>query len=177
MAQTDLAGYLTGWNAPTFTGQPHEDVHMWISGIRYGLKQRRVPRELWVAAAMSFLDEEPHAVLDDMRRTMAEIAEKEGQTGWAWDWDMFTRTLVVIHDQVKKDAKNDAHNIGSDFHRFRKEHPYAAAAAGLGLIAAGGITVGPAILVGTLHLLGFSASGVVGGGRSSLSCELYPTHN
>ncbi|KAJ7745534.1 hypothetical protein DFH07DRAFT_977297 [Mycena maculata] len=165
MAHPDLAGYLTDWNAPTFNGEPQEDVEMWISRIRYGLKQRRVPRELWVPAALRFLGQEVRSVLDseDMRRTMAEAAKKEGKTDWEWDWESFTRTLIVIHDAVKKDARENSHTIGSDFHRFRKEHPYAAAAAGLGLVAAGGITVGPAILVGTLHLLGFSASGVVGG--------------
>jgi hypothetical protein len=44
-----------------------------------------------------------------------------------------------------------------------RQQPVIAAAAGLGLVTLGGVTVGPAILVGTLNLLGFSASGVVGG--------------
>ncbi|KAJ7439521.1 hypothetical protein B0H11DRAFT_566047 [Mycena galericulata] len=45
-------------------------------------------------------------------------------------------------------------------HHFRAEHPKAAKAAGVGLLVVGGIVVIPAILVGILNLLGFSAGGV-----------------
>ncbi|KAJ7084574.1 hypothetical protein B0H15DRAFT_386252 [Mycena belliarum] len=156
MAQTNILPYLVNWNAPTFNGQPQEDVEMWISGIRLGLKQRHVPRSLWVEIAYHFLGEEPQAVLTSMKATMTKLEVQE-----EWDWERFTRSLIVIHEQVKRDAAKPS--IGDDFHRFRKDHPYATAAAGLGLVTVGGITVAPAILVGTLNIIGFSASGVVSG--------------
>ncbi|KAJ7802828.1 hypothetical protein B0H14DRAFT_2890852 [Mycena olivaceomarginata] len=151
-----IAAYLTDWNAPTFNGQPHEDARMWLRKIRTGLKLHAVPPALWVPIAFHFLGDEPRVVLDGR-----EVQEGRGE--WEWEWDRFTRALIHIHDRVKKDAENESSSIGDDFHRFRREHPYAAAAAGLGLVAVGGITVGPAILVGTLNLLGFSSAGVVGG--------------
>ncbi|KAJ7451039.1 hypothetical protein FB451DRAFT_1284490 [Mycena latifolia] len=164
MAQSDITAYLKDWNAPTFNGNVSEDVQLWLSNIRFGLKQRRVPREHWVDITFRFLGEEPRAVLEGVRQTTVELKAKEGETNWTWDWDTFTRTLIHIHEQAKKDAsENDSTSLGEDVRRFRKEHPYAAAAAGLGLIAAGGIAVGPAMLVGTLHLLGLTVSGVFGG--------------
>ncbi|KAJ7761866.1 hypothetical protein B0H14DRAFT_3594794 [Mycena olivaceomarginata] len=45
-------------------------------------------------------------------------------------------------------------------HHFRAEHPKTAKAAGVGLLVVGGSVVIPAILVGILNLLGFSAAGV-----------------
>ncbi|KAJ7443608.1 hypothetical protein B0H11DRAFT_2250524 [Mycena galericulata] len=44
-----------------------------------------------------------------------------------------------------------------------QRHPLAVRAAGFGLIALGGIVVGPAILVGVLNLIGFGAAGVSAG--------------
>ncbi|KAJ7117451.1 hypothetical protein C8R44DRAFT_790750 [Mycena epipterygia] len=108
--------------------------------------------------------EEPPAALDDVRQMTAKPASRQGV--WRWDWAMFSRILVHIHDRVKKDAADlakESQSLGDVVRRFRKQHPYAAAAAGLGLVAAGGITVTPAILVGTLNVMGFSASGIVGG--------------
>ncbi|KAJ7142401.1 hypothetical protein C8R44DRAFT_760602 [Mycena epipterygia] len=164
MTQVDIPPHITDWNAPIFNGHPHEDVRMWLCGIRYGLKQRRIPSALWVDVASHFLGEEPRAVLDNVERMLGQLESREGT--YHWDWDTFTRALIHVHDQVKKDAadlENDSQSIGDNLRRFRTEHPYAAAAAGLGLVAVGGITVAPAILVGTLNVLGFSASGVVGG--------------
>jgi hypothetical protein len=92
MAETDISPYVTGWDAPVFNGQAQEDVHMWISRIRYGLKQRHVPRSLWVAIALHFLGEEPREVLNDVRRTMAQLPDQ-----WDWNWEIFTSALVRIH--------------------------------------------------------------------------------
>jgi hypothetical protein len=97
MAETDISPYVTGWDAPVFNGQAQEDVHMWISRIRYGLKQRHVPRSLWVAIALHFLGEEPREVLNDVRRTMAQLPDQEGKEEWDWDWEIFTSALVRIH--------------------------------------------------------------------------------
>ncbi|KAJ6553514.1 hypothetical protein DFH09DRAFT_1366151 [Mycena vulgaris] len=163
MAETDISPYVTGWDAPVFNGQAQEDVHMWISRIRYGLKQRHVPRSLWVAIALHFLGEEPREVLNDVRRTMAQLPDQEGKEEWDWDWETFTSALVRIHERAKKDAEKDSTSIADDFHRFRRKHPYTAAAAGLGLVAAGGATIGPAMFVGALHMVGLSVSGVFGG--------------
>ncbi|KAJ7473263.1 hypothetical protein FB451DRAFT_1248871 [Mycena latifolia] len=163
MARTDIAAYLTNWHAPTFNGQAHENVRTWISGIRDGLEERHVPPSLWAEVALHFLGEEPRRVLNGVKEMMTKLELQDGRGEWQWNWERFTRALVHIHDRVKQDAENESSSIGDDFNRFRREHPYAAAAAGLGMVAVGGITVGPAILVGTLNLLGFSASGVVAG--------------
>jgi len=163
MAETDISPYVTGWNAPVFNGQVQEDAHMWISRIRYGLKQRHVPRLLWVAIAFHFLGEEPREVLNDVRQTIARLPDQKGTEEWDWDWETFTRALVRIQEQARKDAENDSTSIAGDFHRFRRKHPYTAAAAGLGLVAAGGVTVGPAMFVGALHMMGLTVSGVFGG--------------
>jgi hypothetical protein len=97
MTETDISPYVTDWNAPVFSGQAQEDVHMWISRIRYGLKLRHVPRSLWVAIALHFLGEEPREVLNDVRRTIAQLPDQEGKEEWDWDWETFTRALVRIH--------------------------------------------------------------------------------
>ncbi|KAJ7779376.1 hypothetical protein DFH07DRAFT_794799 [Mycena maculata] len=163
MAKTDISPYVTGWDAPVFNGQAQENVHIWISRIRYGLKQRHVPRSLWVTIALHFLGEEPREVLNDVRRTMTQLLDQEGKEEWDWDWETFTSALVRIHERAKKDAEKGSTSIADDFHRFRRKHPYAAAAAGLGLVAAGGVTVGPAMFVGALHMAGLTVSGVFGG--------------
>ncbi|KAJ7429628.1 hypothetical protein FB451DRAFT_1327754 [Mycena latifolia] len=154
MARTDIAAYLTNWHAPTFNGQAHENVRTWISGIRDGLEERHVPPSLWAEMPSIFLGEKPRRVLNGVKEMMTKLELQDGRGEWQWNWERFTRALVHIHESS---------SIGDDFNRFRREHPYAAAAAGLGMVAVGGITVGPAILVGTLNLLGFSASGVVAG--------------
>ncbi|KAJ7142394.1 hypothetical protein C8R44DRAFT_760592 [Mycena epipterygia] len=98
----DVAPYLKDWKASIFNGHPHEDVRMWLCGIRYGLKQRRVPREHWVEVASHFLGEEPRAVLDNVEKMLGKLESKEG--AFHCDWDTFTRALIHVHDQVKKEA-------------------------------------------------------------------------
>ncbi|KAJ7836885.1 hypothetical protein B0H14DRAFT_2792909 [Mycena olivaceomarginata] len=146
MSKPDISAHLKGWDGPVYNGTPQENVEICISTIRYGLKQRRLPREHWVA---------PRTVLEEAQREM----------GIEWDWERLTAALVHIEKQVKKEASgnNDSNSVGDSLRRFRREHPFAAGGAAVGLITVGGITVAPAILVGTLNLLGFSASGVVGG--------------
>ncbi|KAJ7915837.1 hypothetical protein B0H13DRAFT_2452687 [Mycena leptocephala] len=162
MTQTDIANYLNDWNASTFNGNTDEDVALWISEIRNGLEERDVPRTQWVPVALHFLGDGIRAVLDRVQQMMRELESTES---WEWDWDKFTRALIHIHDQVKKKASQSDYGLtrmGGALCRLRQQ-PVIAAAAGLGLVTLGGVTVGPAILVGTLNLLGFSASGVVGG--------------
>ncbi|KAJ7344009.1 hypothetical protein DFH08DRAFT_871594 [Mycena albidolilacea] len=155
MSKPDISAHLKGWDGPVYHGTPQENVELWISTIRYGLKQRRLPREHWGAVALHFMSDEPRTVLKEAQREM----------GIEWDWERLTAALVHIEKQVKKEAfeNNDSNSVGDSLRRFRREHPFAAGAAAVGLITVGGITVAPAILVGTLNLLGFSASGVVGG--------------
>ncbi|KAJ7609244.1 hypothetical protein DFH06DRAFT_1346556 [Mycena polygramma] len=159
LMKTDLTGYVKDWDAPIFNGLAEEDVQMWLCGIRFGLKQRRVPPAAWVAVATHFLGAELREVMVEVEQRIASL----GATDEVWNWDRFTCVLILIHDKVKKDAQDDSKTVGAVVARLRQNHPVAAAAAGIGLITLGGITVGPAVLVGTLNLLGFSASGVVGG--------------
>ncbi|KAJ7500312.1 hypothetical protein B0H11DRAFT_1909267 [Mycena galericulata] len=173
MSQPNINPYLKDWSTPVFNGEVYEDVEMWISTIRYGLKQRRVPQEHWVSVAFHFMGYEPRAVLDDVKQTMRDLQGSE----WDWNWTRLTNGLIHIQNQAKKEAADSSGSVGSvgdSLRRFRKEHPYAAAAAGVGLITVGGITVAPAMLVGTLNLLGFSASGVVGGSiAASIQSAVY----
>ena len=46
---------------------------------------------------------------------------------------------------------------------FREDHPIAATVATAGLVTAGGLFLAPAIVVGGLNAVGFTASGVAGG--------------
>ncbi|KAJ7159217.1 hypothetical protein C8R43DRAFT_994202 [Mycena crocata] len=161
MSLPNITPQLTEWNTPIFNGHPDEDVLQWLSSIKEELQQRHVPSMIWVDVAFQFLGEEPRQVMDGVKRKMADI--EAGRGGWDWDWKKFSRTLVYIHERVKRDAaENHSGNnsVAEDVRRFRTEHPYASAAAGLGLIVVGGITVAPAILVGTLNVLGFGAGGV-----------------
>ncbi|KAJ7738722.1 hypothetical protein B0H16DRAFT_89415 [Mycena metata] len=158
MSETKTIDYLKDWNAPTFNGYANEDVQLWICNIRYGLKQRRVARRDWAAVAQRFLGEE----LQEVMKTTREGIEKLEPEGWTWD--RFTTTLILIHERVKKDAaENDPESVGATLCRLRRDHPVKTAAAGIGLIALGGVAVGPAVVVGTLHLLGLTVSGVLGG--------------
>ncbi|KAJ7752887.1 hypothetical protein B0H16DRAFT_1690905 [Mycena metata] len=150
--------YLEGWKMSTFNGGANEDVHIWIREVDAKLKQYHVPREDWVPVAQRFLGEELQEVMQDTREGIEKLERK------GWNWDRFTSVLILIHDEVKKEAAaNDIESASDIISRLRREHPIKTAAAAIGLIALGGITVGPAILVGTLNVLGFSASGVVGG--------------
>ncbi|KAJ7816742.1 hypothetical protein B0H14DRAFT_2844066 [Mycena olivaceomarginata] len=142
MSKPNISAHLKGWDGPVYHGTPQENVELWISTIRYGLKQRRLPREHWVAVALHFMSDKPRTVLEEAQREM----------GIEWDW----KDLSPLCDP-------DSNSVEDSLRRFRREHPFAAGAAAVGLITVGGITVAPAILVGTLNLLGFSASGVVGG--------------
>ncbi|KAJ7615545.1 hypothetical protein FB45DRAFT_935949 [Roridomyces roridus] len=153
-SQPDILAALTGWNPPIFNGRPQDDVELWLSAIRLGLKQRKIPQEHWVVIALHFMADEPREVLDDARRTLG--MEK-------WEWDTLTMALVYIQKKMRQDEAEHSHSVGHKLRRFRRDHPYAAAAAGIGLVTVGGITVAPAVLVGTLNLLGFSATGVVSG--------------
>ncbi|KAF8195314.1 hypothetical protein K438DRAFT_2017280 [Mycena galopus ATCC 62051] len=158
MAQVDIAGYLSGWKTQTFSALPNEDVQLWLCDIRYGLKQRRVPRADWVPVAYHFLGPELQGVLGEVQEGIEKL-EPGG-----WNWDRFTSSLIVIHDRVKKDAaENDPETIGAAVSRLRRDHPVTTAAAGIGLIALGGVVVGPAILAGTLKILGFHVTGIAGG--------------
>ncbi|KAJ7034434.1 hypothetical protein C8F04DRAFT_1234284 [Mycena alexandri] len=148
--------HLEDWNTSTFNGYANEDVHLWLRDVRRELTQRHVPREDWVPVAQRFLGKELQEVMNDTRKGIEKL-EPEG-----WNWERFTCALILIHDQVKKDAVENE-SVSATISRLRRDHPVKAAAAALGLIALGGIAVGPAILVGTLNILGFSASGVVGG--------------
>ncbi|KAJ7725431.1 hypothetical protein DFH07DRAFT_970874 [Mycena maculata] len=169
MTPADISALVAGWNAPVFTGNVDDDVKLWLSTICRGLKQRRIPSEHWVSVALHFMDDEPRGVLDGVQKMMRKL---EGRN-WDWDWDKFTCALIHIQEQMKKDASENT-SIGDALLRFRREHPYAATAASLGLVTVGGITVAPAILVGTLNLLGFSATGVVGGSiAASIQSAVY----
>ncbi|KAJ6566822.1 hypothetical protein B0H19DRAFT_1374228 [Mycena capillaripes] len=170
MAQTELVKidtYLNDWHAPKFNGLADEDVRFWLGEIREGLEEREVPRTQWVRVAFHFLGDGVRAVLARVQQMMSEMeSTKEGKEGvaWDWDWETFARALIHIHDQVKKKASqgdSTLNKVGDALYRLRQQ-PAVPAAAGIGLITLGGITVGPAILVGTLNLLGFSSSGVVG---------------
>ncbi|KAJ7247382.1 hypothetical protein B0H12DRAFT_1125011 [Mycena haematopus] len=158
MAQTDIAGYLRGWKAQTFNALPDENLQLWLCDIRYGLKQRRVPHADWVPVASHFLGPELQGVLGEVKEGIEKL-EPGG-----WNWDRFTSSLIVIHDRVKKDAaENDPETIGAAVSRMRRDYPVQTAAAGIGLIALGGVVVGPAILIGTLKILGFHVTGIAGG--------------
>lgn len=93
----DVAPYLKDWKASIFNGHPHEDVRMWLCGIRYGLKQRRVPREQWIEVASHFLGEEPRAVLENVEKMLGKLESKEGTS--RCDWDTFTRALIHVHGE------------------------------------------------------------------------------
>ncbi|KAJ6491021.1 hypothetical protein C8R45DRAFT_991352 [Mycena sanguinolenta] len=157
MAQTDIAGYLSGWTTQTFNARPEEDLDIWLCDIRYGLKQRRVPRAYWVPVASHFLGPELQGVLSEVR----EGVEKLEPGGW--NWDRFTASLTAIHDKVKTDAAENDPTIGAVLFRLRRDHPVETAAAGIGLIALGGVVSGPVIVAGTLKILGFHAAGIAGG--------------
>jgi hypothetical protein len=92
--ETDVAGVVMSWNAPTFKGNPEEDVRRWIAEMRAGLTQRNVPRALWVGVAVNFLGEEPRAVLDGVQQTM-----KNAKLNDQWDFDRFADTLIHIHGE------------------------------------------------------------------------------
>ena len=46
---------------------------------------------------------------------------------------------------------------------FREDHPIAATVATAGLVTAGSLFLAPAIIVGGLNAVGFTASGIAGG--------------
>ncbi|KAJ6467516.1 hypothetical protein C8R47DRAFT_813418 [Mycena vitilis] len=179
--KTDPTCYVKDWDAPIFNGLAEEDVQIWLCDIRFGLKQRRVPPAAWVAVATNFLGAELREVMVEAEQKIASL----GPTDEVWNWDRFTCALILIHDKVKKDAlegksfimlvvrrpfgtRTDSKTVGAVVARLRQDHPVATAAAGIGLITLGGITVGPAVLVGTLNLLGFSASGIVSGSIAAM---------
>ncbi|KAJ6537269.1 hypothetical protein DFH09DRAFT_1091106 [Mycena vulgaris] len=146
-------------------GHVHEDVRIWLYAIRDGLTQRNVPQELWIGVAVSFLGDDPRAVVDGVREKMVMLNEQKGEADWDWTWDTFAEKAKkdACKDACEEDAcENESRSVGENIQRFKMQHPYAATAAGLGLMTVDGITVGPAILVGTLNLLGFGASGVDG---------------
>jgi hypothetical protein len=76
-------------SADFFTLKP-PNVELWISTIRYGLKQRRLLREHWVAVALHFMSDEPRNMLEEAQREM-----------WIeWDWERLTAALVHIESEV-----------------------------------------------------------------------------
>ncbi|KAJ7752888.1 hypothetical protein B0H16DRAFT_1545274 [Mycena metata] len=148
--------YLEDGKVPTFNGDANEDVQIWLSELGAKLIQRHIPREDWVLVGQRFLGKELQEVMEEARNGFEKL-EPEG-----WNWDKFTSALILIHDQVKKDAAgngedppilaiaagNDPESASSTVSRLRREHPVKTAAAATGLIALGGITVGPAIAGG-----------------------------
>ncbi|KAJ6568998.1 hypothetical protein B0H19DRAFT_1256685 [Mycena capillaripes] len=170
MAQTDIAGYLRDWKAQTFNAHPDEDLQLWLCDIRYGLKQRRIPRADWVPVAYHFLGPELQGVLGEVQEGIEKL-EPGG-----WNWDRFTSSLIAIHERVKKDAAENGEypeTIGAVVSRLRREHPVQTAAAGIGLIALGGVVVGPAILIGTLKILGFHITGIAGSIAAGIKTAVY----
>jgi len=155
----DISFYVKDWEAPIFNADPAKDVSPWIDAIRDSLAQRDVPRQHWVLVAFHFLGDDIRTVLREQMMGEVELA------AGLWDWDTFTRALIYIDEQLKKDALEQGtsfNRVGDIISRLRQQ-PGVAAAAGLGLVALGGITVAPAVGVGALNLLGFSASGIVSG--------------
>ncbi|KAJ7609245.1 hypothetical protein DFH06DRAFT_1247678, partial [Mycena polygramma] len=63
--------------------------------------------------------------------------------------------------------RKEAMQAGATVSRLRQEHPKATTVAGIGLITLGGLVVVPAVTVGTLNLLGFGPTGVVGGSAAA----------
>ncbi|KAJ7701017.1 hypothetical protein B0H16DRAFT_1641679 [Mycena metata] len=148
--------YLEDGKVPTFNGDANEDVHIWLWELGAKLTQRHIPREDWVLVGQRFLGEELQEMMEDARYGFEKL-EPEG-----WNWDKYTSALILIHDQVKKDAAgngedppvlaiaagNDPESASSTTSRLALEHPVKTAAAAISLIALGGITVGPAIAGG-----------------------------
>lgn len=70
-------------------------------------------------------------------------------------------------------------NEPSVIKKFQQEHPIATTAAkvalGTGLVIGGTTVLAPAIVVGALNAVGFTASGVVGGGPKSYQLEKKPS--
>ncbi|CAK5263808.1 unnamed protein product [Mycena citricolor] len=160
-----LAFYLNDWNAPIFSGTPDESVETWLATIRLGLKFRQAPQELWVRIALHFLSEDVQRVVRATQDMMQQL--EPGLDVWEWGW--FTRVLMVVHERVKQDNKQEPNgtNIGGAIQELRDNHPFLAGAAALGLVAVGGAVVVPAVLVGTLNILGFTATGVAAGSAAA----------
>ncbi|KAF8959811.1 hypothetical protein BDZ97DRAFT_1922607 [Flammula alnicola] len=129
-----------------------EALKDWLPRMETELSASGIPQTQWSDAAILFLEGSVNIAMRAQR-------QRRTDTGiLVWPWDEFTTALLEV---VVEDTKPSALEI------FRKEHPVAtttaAVAAGTGLVVVGSTMLAPALVVGGLHAIGFTAGGVAGG--------------
>jgi len=155
-----LTAVLESWkNAPTFSDLPGENVGMWLSKIRLGCKMRGISRQRWTDVAMNFISGELKDVLMGMRKFMQESGQSE------WSWESFETDLTGICEEAKRNRNIDIDENDSEsgLKKFTREHPHLATTAGIALIGTGSLIIAPALALGALNIVGFSAIGPVAG--------------
>jgi len=139
---------------PGFAGARNEDVVKWLDSIEEICQRRPIARTEWVNVAFRGLGENVQTVMETIEDDLDTLCREK----WTWTWTTFKQAMVGIDKQVK-----ESRSTWEKVNDFRRENPRAVTAAGLGLVGIAAIPLAPALLVGGLNLLGFSAVGPVAG--------------
>jgi len=120
-----------------------------------------IPRSQWADAAILYL-----ADYDALNMSMRQQrADRLGTGGDIWIWEDFQESLSQVLEE---------RDLRTGIQSFREDHPIATTVAAAGLVTAGSLFLAPAIIVGGLNAVGFTASGVAGGSvAAGLQSTLY----
>jgi len=109
----DLEPIYTSWSdGPRFVGNPTKDgpVDDWLSTIKAGSVERKVPQEYWHKVGQHFMGEQAKARLDELKLVMGKV--HGGKYRWNWKrykvamrnmcWNIDVTETEPIKVQAKK---------------------------------------------------------------------------
>jgi len=125
-----------------------DDLPEWIARVEEDLGDV-IPRSQWADAAIIYLVGYEALKMRQQRERRMEAGASD-----IWIWEDFQKSLSQVLEE--RDSR-------TGMQTFREDHPTAATVATAGLVTAGSLLLAPAIVVGGLSAVGFTASGVAGG--------------
>ncbi|KIK66922.1 hypothetical protein GYMLUDRAFT_55538 [Collybiopsis luxurians FD-317 M1] len=139
----------------TYTGSTGENVDNFLNEIEHNCQMAGIPRSQWIDVALHFMAPRPRAVMHEHKQTI--YSTEKGQHE---HWAVFKDVLRELHTAAQN-APNDS------------QDPFLEAARQG--IAVAGVTyaVGPSVILGALNVVGFSASGVLGGSLAATAQSIF----
>ncbi|KJA20895.1 hypothetical protein HYPSUDRAFT_203475 [Hypholoma sublateritium FD-334 SS-4] len=148
------ADYFNGGNIEFPELDTIDELNKWISKLEIALQASGIMAHQWSDAVIIFMA--GSSKINMAMRLLRESRNKEGLL--EWNWDDFKGDLRETLAAIRSEP--------SAIKKFQQEHPTASTAVkvalGTGMVIGGTTVLAPAIVVGALNAVGFTASGVVG---------------
>ncbi|CAA7266431.1 unnamed protein product [Cyclocybe aegerita] len=142
------------------------NLSAWLFRVERDLKDAGIPQAQWSDAMILLLEGEMNMAMRQRRQARRDLGVE------VWDWAGFCKALEEVLGDIGIRAVSLAEKYRhllslagrpSFLQQLREYHPIATKVVGVGLVAVGGAALAPAIVVGGLNALGFTAAGVAGG--------------